>query len=654
MPDSGQTRSPHPADGETRRAQFAPHTLSDAALAALGAGRPDAATLAQLRRAQFSRHLLLLRAIAAADPGAAAAYRELAAAERADPIRVRRILARPLVGLWAADCLTRLRAGSRATHAGVTHARVADTEATHAGATHPGVAHLGAAEAGAAGLRALAAQARHPIPAARARPDRPAVGGERDHEAPDGVPFRPDRPTATGAAPSDRVPRVTHDGLTLTVRLEDTDPARSLLGLTPATPLTGDDAAHWHDCLRHAWRLLVTRHRAAAEIVAEVLDCIVPVEPDPAARGISATSAHAYGAVAMSAPADPAALAVGLVHEVQHSILNAVRYLFELHTGPDAPGYSPWRDDPRPASGLLHGAYAYLAVTRFWRDEPGRLARFEFARWRSAVVDAADHLLASGGLTTAGTRFVTALRAEVTPWLAEPVPADVARLAAGANTDHRVRWRLRNLAVEPAAAAALADAWRRGLPPQAVTAATTLHPASGRALESSARLDLAHRWCRDASPTDAVSRTAHDPLPVAEDSTDPVPGADHHTGAARFPVPRADHPAPDPVPRADHPALDPDPRVDHHTGPVPDPLLDGGPGPTAGDLAYVRGDEAAARRAYAEAVQSDAGDDAAWSGLALVCGRTALRDRPEVVAAAFRALDEPATDPVMLATWLNS
>ncbi|GAB1689623.1 aKG-HExxH-type peptide beta-hydroxylase [Krasilnikovia sp. M28-CT-15] len=547
-------------------AQLAPHTLTDAAFAALGAGRPDPATLARLRRAQFSRHLLLLRAIAAADSGAAAAYRELAAAERADPAGVRRMLARPLVGLWAADCLTRLRTGAPATDTGL-----------------PGLS-APATDTGLAGFSALAAEARRLVAASRptgSRADQPAARDEARR----------------------RFLRATHDGMTLTVRLEDTDPARSLLGLTPAAPLTDGDAAHWHDLLRHAWRLLVTRHRAAAEILAEVLDCIVPVEPDPAARGISATSAHAYGAVAMSAPADPAALAVGLVHEAQHSVLNAVRYLFELHTGADTPGYSPWRDDPRPASGLLHGAYAYLAVTRFWRGEPGRLARFEFARWRAAVAEAADHLLASDGLTTAGARFVTALRAEVTPWLAEPVPADVARLAAGANTDHRVRWRLRNLTVEPAAAVTLADAWRRGLPPVAAPAAQ-LRPAPGRALENSARLDLAHRLCRTA-----------------------------------------------PSPGRDNPALaTPDP--DSHAATMPDP--DRHARATGGDLAYVRGDEAAARRAYAEAVQSDPADDAAWSGLALVCGRTALRDRPEAVAAAFRALGEPATDPVMLATWMNS
>jgi len=63
-----------------------PHRLSDGAFAALGAGRPDAATVGELRRAQLSRHLLLLREIAATAPAPGLA--SLVAQERADQGRV--------------------------------------------------------------------------------------------------------------------------------------------------------------------------------------------------------------------------------------------------------------------------------------------------------------------------------------------------------------------------------------------------------------------------------------------------------------------------------------------------------------------------------------------------------------------------------------
>ncbi|WP_433375280.1 aKG-HExxH-type peptide beta-hydroxylase [Actinoplanes sp. CA-142083] len=284
----------------------------------------------------------------------------------------------------------------------------------------------------------------------------------------------------------------THDGLTLRVRLEDTDPLRSRLGLTPSRQLTDAEAARWQRLFAGAWRILVTRHRPAAEILAAVVRVIVPIEPDPGAAGLSATSSEAFGAVALSPPADATSFAVGLIHETQHSLLNATRTLFDL-VGTGAPAtYSPWREDPRPPFGLLHGAYAYLAVTRFWRAEAGPLARFEFARWRAAVAGAADALLADGSLTPAGVRFVEAMRDEAGGWLGEPVDADVARLAEGANLEHRVRWRLRNLSVD---VGGLVADWEAGRP--ARLPEPTLRSGGGRALERSTRLDLVHRALRE-------------------------------------------------------------------------------------------------------------------------------------------------------------
>jgi hypothetical protein len=485
------------------------HSLPDAAFAALGAGRPDRLTLAELRAAQRGRHLLLVREIVRAGSGDTDRwYAHLAANPH--------LLADPLFGAWAAHHL-KARAGCP-----------------------------------------------------------PAMFPKRE-------PADPPRVLAAG-----------RDGLDLRVRLEDTDPRRALLGLRPTGRLSDAEAAHWQDRLTEAWRLLVTRHRPQAEILAAVLDCVVPVEPDAATRGISATSADAFGAVAMSAPGDGVSLAVGLLHEAQHSILNATQYLFDLHERPGALGYSPWRDDPRPASGLLHGAYAYLAVTRFWRAEAAatgdRLAGFEFARWREAVADVTHRLLdgdrdgnggerdsgngnggkAGGGegsgLTAAGARFVTALRDEVQPWLAEPVDPDVQRLARAANTDHRLRWRLRNLVVDPADAAAVAAAWRHGDRPPPV--ASRLVPAPRRALESSARLDLVHRALRG----------------------DPQPGG-----------------------RA-----------------------------TAGDTAFVRGDYGTARRAYRNGVD--------WTGLALT---GPIRGRLEVIVSAYRLLGE-RPDPLAFADWMST
>jgi len=375
--------------------------LSDAAFAALAAGRPTAETIAELRKAQMSRHLLLLGEI-------------VRLTKDKTPVRYAgtESLADPMTALHTSATLGALRAG--------------------------------------------------------ARPPEPG-------------------------APSPHHLSATADGLTLSVRLEDTDPLRARLGLTPSGQLSGAEVDTWRRLLAEAWRLLVTRHRPAAATIAAVLRVIVPIEPDPGSAGLSATSAEAFGAVALSTPADATALAVGLLHETQHSLLNATRTLFDLVL-PGAPRtYSPWRDDPRPPFGLLHGAYAYLAVTRFWRAEAAAsghaLAQFEFARWRSAVAESADAL--DGCLTPAGARFVEALREEVGGWLTDRVDPRVERLARGANVEHRVRWRLRNLAVDTEA---LVAAWPDGRPPEA-----RLRAGAGRALERSERLELVHRLLRDGA-----------------------------------------------------------------------------------------------------------------------------------------------------------
>ncbi|GAA2572043.1 hypothetical protein GCM10010435_53210 [Winogradskya consettensis] len=468
-----------------------PHRLSDAALASLGAGRPDRSTIAELKKSQLSRNLLLLHEIAAVvGPGP---LTDLAEAERANPARVRELIARPLFGVWAASCLRDLQAGR-----------------------NPDVSHL----------TDIARAARIP----RQQPDKSL--------------------------------RANHNGHSITVRVDDSNPLREKLGLPPAPPLDAEQLARWQRTFTEAWRLLVTSVPADAEVLATVLDCVVPVLPDPAARGISATSADAFGAVAISEPADATALAVGLLHETQHSILNAVQYLFDLLDKPATLGYSPWRDDPRPASGILHGAYAYLTVTRFWRTRStDPLAQFEFARWRAAVSDAAGGLR---DLTPAGARFVAALTAEVRPWLDEPVDPGVLRLAGSANRDHYLRWRLRNRHVDPAGARELRRAWHAGEARPNVT--SELRPAPKRALEASARLDLTHRFLRG------------DPL----------------------------------------------------TGPRGEPLTG-----SDGDVAYVRGDAAAALRAYP--------DD--WVGLILAGGFDVA---PELAAVLS---DEP--DRLAILGWLS-
>ena len=113
--------------------------------------------------------------------------------------------------------------------------------------------------------------------------------------------------------------------------------------------------------------------------------------------------------------------------------------------------YAPWRDDPRPITGLLHGVYAHLGVSRFWRwqrhQEDGAAAiraHAEFARWRDAATIAAEVLLASGGLTEAGTDFVSGTLSTLRTWSGEDVPAAAMHLARSESQRHLSRWQQRH------------------------------------------------------------------------------------------------------------------------------------------------------------------------------------------------------------------
>lgn len=474
-----------------------PHRVTAAGFTALGAGDADPATVSVLRRAQLSRHLLLLREVlrSAADAAEVPAwFAVLSAAERAAPDRVRQVLGHPPVGAWAADCLACLRAGdpSRLPYLG-------------------GLAAAAALHAGHA--------ARLSVPVCDGRLALPGLGtavlpGRREAVVDTGARTVTAGPCTVAVPPDPSVDgpgwlglrRLTsrHDDLPVTLLLDDLDPHRAGPGLSVTGRLTDAQADRWGQLLDGAWRLLVGRHRAHAEAVAGDLRELVPVHDDAGAGGISATARHAFGSVAMSLPADPTALAAGLVHEARHNRLNAVQYLFQLFDPAErTPLYSPWRDDPRPPGGVLHGAYAYLGVTDFWRVERhtgGPVGHFAFARWRRAVADTCAALLAGGHLTGPGVRFVAAMLATAERWSAEPVPADVLPWAERANTDHRLRWRLRHLHPTAADVQRLAAAWRAGGPPPDAPVYGLVHLAAGRQLEHNDRLLRVMARLRGAAP----------------------------------------------------------------------------------------------------------------------------------------------------------
>ncbi|UCM90352.1 aKG-HExxH-type peptide beta-hydroxylase [Streptomyces marincola] len=421
-------------------------TLTREEVHALGSTEGGSDTIARLAAGQHTRRLLLLRVLldaveaggTAAGAGAARAARDhaglLETVERAAPAAAREVLFYSLTGPWAERCVQWLETGS---HPGARDGAARD------------LARLGALAAAAAARSGVGFATRVPVHAGHIA--LPTLGAFRC-QAPDGTPaeLSGDRDRlvlrAAGRAPAEVyrdtggtwrsddpgwLPLHRLDGGPRTVLLDDLDPGP--LGTGAPTGLHPEERARWRALWRDALPLLGLGGAARSAELA-LLDCIVPtLDPAPGTSGgahTSGTSATAFGAVMASRPPGPAHLAAGLAHELQHAKLTALDELVPLHTVDDEPRHwAPWRPDPRPFHGLLHGTYAHLALTGFWQRlavahddaEVRDQAWAAHARCRTQVGAVLPMLRNTRRLTDAGRVFVEAM-AERYERLREPAP----------------------------------------------------------------------------------------------------------------------------------------------------------------------------------------------------------------------------------------
>ena len=204
--------------------------------------------------------------------------------------------------------------------------------------------------------------------------------------------------------------------------------------------------------LRPAWEALVDRHRQVTEEIRTIVSVLTPLIP-PRNGTSSATSKLAFGNIGMSTPPDPHSFAVTLAHEAQHAKLSGLLDLMPLTLPDDGSRYyAPWRDDPRPLSGLLQGAYAHMGIAAFWQVErvephPEDLAlraHTEFAQWRDGTEAAIRTLRSSGRLTAEGDLFTAEMAQTMAAMCTEPVPTEAARRARSCARQHLGAWRRRN------------------------------------------------------------------------------------------------------------------------------------------------------------------------------------------------------------------
>ncbi|MEU7051722.1 aKG-HExxH-type peptide beta-hydroxylase [Streptomyces eurythermus] len=217
------------------------------------------------------------------------------------------------------------------------------------------------------------------------------------------------------------------------------------------------------------------RRRLGALGLATALAAVTPRPRSPIGTVVALSSSDAFGGAEMSAPAEAVDLAVGLVHEFRHMKLDAVLDCVDLYTEADgepehARYYAPWRDDPRPLPGYLHGVFAYFGVVDLWRRlrrdrDPAvrRRARFEFAHWRVQTGDAYTLLCASSRLIAAGREFTAMMAESAAHWTGqESVPDDLALLAREAVIAHRLGWRAHYLRPSAGQITELTEAWLSG------------------------------------------------------------------------------------------------------------------------------------------------------------------------------------------------
>lgn len=248
------------------------------------------------------------------------------------------------------------------------------------------------------------------------------------------------------AAGDAEVPRLTAetDGHRFEVLLDDRDPRLGGFGTARAT-IGRRELSRWQEVFTGAWAALATRHQQWARPLARVITTLVPIRPREGGRPAQSTAASRFGAIALSLPADPLAMAETLVHEFHHAVLSAATDVTAL-TLPtaDQPSYAPWRDDPRPAAALLQGVYAHFGVTGFWRREPGPHAHRQYARWRLATARTAEALTGMEVLTADGRTLLTAVRAVLKDWHNDVVQPHALTYAHQVADEHRTAWLARS------------------------------------------------------------------------------------------------------------------------------------------------------------------------------------------------------------------
>jgi HEXXH motif-containing protein len=173
----------------------------------------------------------------------------------------------------------------------------------------------------------------------------------------------------------------------------------------------------WARLITDAWRILVNVQPHHAASMSRLITTLVTDYPTGDTHP-SGTSPLAFGAIRLTCLPDAYYFADTLIHEFHHTKLNGLMDEAELIDRTDTQlYYAPWRPDPRPLRGFIHGIYAFSALASYWaavidqvRDqEVQRRAMLNVAYTRCQVAMALSQLDSTKSLTSAGKAFVAGI-----------------------------------------------------------------------------------------------------------------------------------------------------------------------------------------------------------------------------------------------------
>lgn len=315
--------------------------------------------------------------------------------------------------------------------------------------------------------------------------------------------------------PSDaRPPRLPVPGLANGIELNHLDHDLRLDGRTAYTfaELGPDEARRWLDELNRHFSTIGEVSPSTVEELTGGIVAFVPVLSPAAHLHVSGSFQEAPGLIAL-ALGDRLATIEAIVHEYGHQKLNALLMLDRLitnNTG-EAVHYSPWRDDPRPLSGLLHAVYSFVTVIDFYHQmldspEASGFAAADITarayRVMRQVGSGLDELRTHATFSQLGAAFVQAVAEHIDRCRRDfPLPpVEVRRELDARHEEHRSTWLARHGRVRSFTAEPPVDA---DLPASPTAAERATLQALG--LPESWRLGwIARRWYPGDSLLDAV------------------------------------------------------------------------------------------------------------------------------------------------------